>query len=156
MEIRSKYTGLTPSEEAAQRAEIATLKAGGCTDHCASGQVYGGQECTCPGDGTGSPYHIMNPPPGGWPRPLRELPMDYGDALQKLRLAGGMGLLAAAEALGITPCALSAMENGDVAYRLTPEEREANELERRRLAVMNNPAVSWTEKHAQLLAMVKS
>lgn len=45
---------------------IGALEAAGHTTHCACRMIWGDGECTCPGDGTGSEYHTMNPPPGGW------------------------------------------------------------------------------------------
>jgi len=40
----------------------------GHTDHCAARIIWGDGECSCPGDGTGSPYHTMNPAPKGGSR----------------------------------------------------------------------------------------
>ena len=47
-------------------ARVRDLCKKGHAYHCAAGMVWGDGECTCPGDGTGSEHHTMNPPPGGW------------------------------------------------------------------------------------------
>lgn len=46
-----------------QRSEIDALMEGGCSYHCAAGQVYGGQHCVLTVGGQHSPWHTMNPRP---------------------------------------------------------------------------------------------
>lgn len=92
---------------------IDQLQESGHTYHCAARQVWGDGECECPGDGTGSPYHSMNPPPGGWPmREPVKVPFGASVALRKLRTHAGITMGDAARALGLTTTQFSALQVG--------------------------------------------
>jgi hypothetical protein len=113
-----------PDEE--DEAEIKKLTATGHTEHCAKRQVWGDGACECPADGTGSPYHTMNPPPGGWesleiePKPdgvTRWIPRgerkhELGDRLRAFRSQNGIGLRAAATATNLGLVTYSDIERG--------------------------------------------
>ena len=93
--------------------QIQRLAESGHTEHCASRQVWGDGACECPGDGTGSPHHTMNPPPGGWPeREPVKVPFDASEALRKLRTHAGITMGDAARALGLTTPQFSALQTG--------------------------------------------
>jgi len=83
----------------------------GHTLHCAKRQVWGDGECECPGDGTGTPYHTMNPPPGGWKTPAVKVPFGPWVALRKLMRAKRITTADAAEALGLTVPQMSALRS---------------------------------------------
>jgi len=100
------------------RKEVDALCAAGHTRHCASGIVWGGRACGCPGDGTGSPHHTMNPPPGGWPkRKPVEVPFPAGRALRKLRRELKVSARRAADMLEISIIEYSALEAGNWVVR---------------------------------------
>jgi hypothetical protein len=97
---------------------IANLVEQGHSEHCAARLVHGDGFCVCPADGTGSPYHTMNPPPGGWKFLPVEVPLTQGQALRKLRLAyGNLSLGEAAQFLGISVVQYSALERDNVVFK---------------------------------------
>jgi hypothetical protein len=126
--------------------------------HCANLHASAGKDpkdCACEGLGTPAcPYHSMNPPPGGFPRVKREIPMPFPEALRKLRMVAELSLMSASKALGITAADLGAMERGDVLVNPTPEELEANDHEKFRRRVLNHPGLTWDEKDALLRAIL--
>lgn len=92
---------------------IEALEKSGHTYHCAAGQVWGCGECTCPGDGTGSPYHTMCPPPGGWKTPQVPVPFGPSEALRRLCKHQRITMGEAAETLGLTVAQFSGLRSGD-------------------------------------------
>lgn len=94
------------------QVQIDQLRAAGHSEHCAKRLVWGDGSCECPGNGTGSPHHTMNPPPGGWKFPPVEVPLSPGEALRQLRrgLGEGVSLGDAARLLGISVVQYSALE----------------------------------------------
>jgi hypothetical protein len=93
---------------------IVDLTEAGHTYHCASRMQWGDGECTCPGDGTGSPYHTMHPPPEGWKLPdgATAESLKVAHRLKRIKRQRGLTMGDIADVCGVTVVVVSRVLHG--------------------------------------------
>ena len=111
--MNDERTEMDRRQDKADGTSIEVHQSAGHTEHCARRIVWGDGECTCPGDGTGSPHHTMNPPPGGWPEiPMATDGVFAGKQFRLLRKHAGLTMGECGRALGLTSAQVSRIERG--------------------------------------------